>query len=69
LAAIDLSLLTLDSDPSSAPIWLPFQEIDQNNHLGFWTQGVGCRVDAQGASIGCGDGEFCDRGLCKWVVP
>jgi hypothetical protein len=38
-AAIDLRRLT-EGDPSWAPIWLPFQSVDQSNHLPYWTEVV-----------------------------
>jgi hypothetical protein len=69
LAAIDLGKLATDPDPSFAPVWLPFQDTKQNNHLGFWTQGVGCQLDAGGASLGCDQGQLCQQGMCNWIVP
>jgi hypothetical protein len=72
LAAVDLRLLdagdpsapatppTADSsDPSWAPVWLPFQEVDQNNHLPFWTESLGCTQDAD-----CGEAAICRDGGC-----
>jgi hypothetical protein len=38
-AAIDLRRLP-EGDPSWAPIWLPFQSVDQSNHLPYWTEVV-----------------------------
>lgn len=58
LAAIDLRRLG-QGDPSWAPVWLPFQEPDQNNHLPFWTEALGCREDAD-----CGAGARCQMGGC-----
>jgi WD40-like Beta Propeller Repeat len=43
LAGIDLRKISA-GDPSSAPIWLPFQEVTQTNHLGYWTEIVTCKV-------------------------
>jgi hypothetical protein len=67
MAAIDLR--RLPDDPSFAPLWLPFQDVTENNHLGFWTEHVGCRVDANGVSIGCDDGQACIEGACTVIVP
>jgi len=58
LAAVDLRRLGM-GDPSWAPVWLPFQEPDQNNHLPFWTEALGCREDAE-----CGAGARCRDGGC-----
>jgi hypothetical protein len=49
MAGIDLRGLA-SGDPSFAPIWLPFQEVDQNNHLGYWTEKVICSLES-----GCGN--------------
>jgi len=43
LAGIDLRKISA-GDPSSAPIWLPFQEVTQTNHLGYWTEIVTCKA-------------------------
>jgi hypothetical protein len=58
LAAIDLRRLA-GGDPSWAPVWLPFQEPDQNNHLPFWTEALGCAEDAD-----CGPGATCKSMGC-----
>lgn len=54
MAGIDLRNLA-SGDPSWAPVWLPFQAVDQNNHLGYWTEVVTCKVG------GCGSDEL----VCK----
>jgi hypothetical protein len=62
MAAIDLRRLsgpTPDSDPSWAPVWLPFQEVNQNNHLPFWTETLGCVQDSE-----CGPGATCRDRAC-----
>ena len=60
LAAIDLD--RLPDDPSSAPVWLPFQNFGQKNHLAYWSTQVQCRSDA----LPCGPDEFCDAdGTCQ----
>jgi hypothetical protein len=62
-AAIDLR--TLDSgDPSSAPLWLPFQEVRQRNHLGFWTEKVSC----QAGTTPCSEFETCVQGGCTPII-
>lgn len=62
-AAIDLRNLQ-SGDPSYAPVWLPFQETDQKNHLGFWTEDVPCDVD-KGSR--CGVDENCVAKSCQIV--
>lgn len=55
MSAIDVS--KLPDDPSSPPIWLPFQDPTQAGHLGIWTSEVRCRPDL-GANA-CGFGQHC----------
>ncbi len=50
-------------DPSSAPIWLPFQGVDQKNHLPYWTEVISCSGGTQGGQ--CGDDEKCEGGVCR----
>ncbi len=52
MAAIDLRKID-SGDPSFAPIWLPFQDVTQNNHLGYWTSEIACIPG------GCGEGAEC----------
>lgn len=51
-------------DPSSAPVWLPFQQLDQRNHLGLWTERVSCGDDSQQVSV-CGPDEVCIDSSCR----
>src|SRR5262249_21999476 len=30
------------SDASYAPMWLPMQDVTQNNHLGYWAEKIPC---------------------------
>ncbi len=64
MAAIDVTKLPGD-DPSSAPVWLPFQNFTHQSHFGYWTREVKCRTDAE---PGCGPDEECVNGLCL-VTP
>lgn len=64
LAAVDLRKLA-SGDPSWSPMWLPFQEVDQSNHLGFWTESVTCAHDG----TSCGEGAVCYGGVCIVPVP
>jgi hypothetical protein len=41
-------------DPSFSPIWLPFQGIQQNNHLGYWTNEIACIPGGCGSGVECG---------------
>jgi Tol biopolymer transport system component len=56
-------------DPSSPPVWLPFQSVAERNYLGTWSERVGCRLDAAGRSTGCGSQEICSSGACAIVAP
>lgn len=64
MSAVDVS--KLPGDPSSAPIWLPFQDPTQPGHLGLWTNDVKCRTDVGGT--GCDFGQLCQNETCV-VVP
>jgi WD40-like Beta Propeller Repeat len=48
-------------DPSSPPIWLPFQDPTQAGHLGLWTNDVKCRTDVLPR---CGFGQQCIDNVC-----
>ncbi|HVZ71544.1 MAG TPA: hypothetical protein VHJ20_04140 [Polyangia bacterium] len=68
MTTIDVrKLQTAASDPSSPPVWLPFQAVTERNYLGVWAEHIGCRVE-NGQSIGCGDHEICDKGACAMVT-
>jgi hypothetical protein len=56
MSAIDVT--KLPADPSSAPIWLPFQDVSQTAHLGIWTRDVKCRTDLGVSS--CDLGQRCE---------
>jgi hypothetical protein len=65
-AQLWLSVLDLDrlpDDPSGAPVWLPFQNFGQKNHLAYWTDHVACRADLI-TDQGCGPDENCRDGEC-----
>jgi len=64
MSAIDVS--KLPDDPSSPPIWLPFQDPGQAGHLGIWTSEVRCRPDL-GAEA-CGFGQRCQAETKTCVV-
>jgi hypothetical protein len=51
-------------DPSTAPVWLPFQRVDQRNHLGLWTERVSCGEGNEQVSV-CGPGEICIDNACR----
>jgi hypothetical protein len=57
LTAIDLSR---DGDPSAPPVWLPFQDLDQQNLLPVWSATIPCAGDGE-----CGPGAFCQAGSCR----
>jgi len=66
-AQLWLSVLDFDrlpDDPSSAPVWLPFQSFGQKNHLAYWTDRVPCRTDD--STQQCGPDENCNQaGDCQ----
>jgi hypothetical protein len=65
--AVDVS--KLPSDPSYAPLFLPFQNVDDGGLYPFWTEVLPCDVDPDGTCSGCVVGEKCvvnaDRTLCS----
>jgi hypothetical protein len=65
LSAVDLRRLA-QGDPSWAPIWLPFQELTQSNHLPYWTEAIGCLTNAD-----CGVDGVCKNRVCvpTLVIP
>jgi hypothetical protein len=69
LTSIDPNKIPAGDDPSTVPVWLPFQSAKERNYLGSWSERVGCRVDAAGSSVGCGVNEVCSNGACAMVAP
>jgi hypothetical protein len=67
MSALDVT--KLPADPSSTPIWLPFQDAGQSSHLGIWTSDVKCRTDV-GTLPPCDIGQRCDdiTKTCKVIV-
>ena len=65
MSAVDTN--ALPDDPSSAPIWLPFQDATQPGHLGTWTNDVKCRTDLGGS--GCDFNQICNADNTCVVVP
>jgi WD40-like Beta Propeller Repeat len=57
--AIDVSKLGSGEDASYAPIWLPHQEIEDQNFTPYWTEILPCNVDADGGCQGCVGSERC----------
>jgi WD40-like Beta Propeller Repeat len=64
MSAIDVD--KLPADPSSAPVWLPFQDASTPGHLGLWTKEVKCRTDLGGS--GCDFGQICEAKTNTCVV-
>ena len=68
LAAIDVSKLGGGGDPSYAPAWLPLQDITDRNHLGFWTEKIGCSTNADCGNDGRTNCDTCTAGQCLGVA-
>jgi hypothetical protein len=60
MTSIDLSKIGVVPDPSSPPLWLPFQDPGNKNLLGVWTAQIAC----DGAPTSCGTGAVCSAGRC-----
>jgi hypothetical protein len=56
--AIDTSKLG-SGDASFAPIWLPHQELSDQNFTPYWTEILPCEVDTEGGCQGCVGSERC----------
>ena len=56
--AVDTTKLG-SSDPSYAPVWLPYQDIEDGSLSPYWTETLPCDVDPQGSCAGCVAGETC----------
>jgi hypothetical protein len=55
--AVDVSKVG-SGDPSSAPIWLPYQGYDDGSVTPYWTESLPCTKDGETCS-GCVSGEIC----------
>ncbi len=66
-AAVDLRNLS-SGDPSAPPIYLTLQDPTRENHLGYWSEKIGC--DDSETNL-CGDYSTCEGNICvpKPVVP
>jgi hypothetical protein len=68
MAAVSLANLRAGQDPSYAPIWLPYQDTTQDNHIPYWTEVITCNGDVD--SSPCGDDQYCTpQGTCQSIVP
>jgi hypothetical protein len=56
-------------DPSTAPVWLPFQSPKERNYQGTWSERIGCSGTATELSGKCGVNEMCSNGACAMVSP
>jgi hypothetical protein len=65
--AVDTSKIS-SGDPSYAPIWLPYQDLNDSSFEPYWTETLPCTSDPAGGCKGCVDGEVClvdDANNCK----
>ena len=59
-AAVDLRRLA-EGDPSAPPIYLTLQDPTRDNHLGLWTEKIGCQDAAPDV---CGAYSKCEGNVC-----
>ncbi len=59
--AVDVTKLG-NGDPSSAPIWLPHQDLTDESFTPYWTEVLPCEFDPQGGCQGCVGSEQCVAG-------
>ena len=59
--------------PSFAPVWLPYQDINDGAISPYWTETLPCTVDGANNCIGCVQGEECevdkDKATCQCTQP
>ncbi len=60
MMGVDVSALAAGSDPSYAPVWLPYQDFEDEALTPYWTETLPCEVDAGGECAGCVNGEVCE---------
>lgn len=58
---------TRGSDPSTPAFWLPFQNLDQGNHIAQWVPSL--QRQECGTGMVCGNGETCIGGRCIGAPP
>jgi hypothetical protein len=58
---------TRGGDPSTPAFWLPFQNLDQGNHIAQWVPSLQ-RQDC-GGGMACSNGETCIGGRCIGAPP
>jgi hypothetical protein len=68
ITSIDPNKIPTGDDPSTVPVWLPFQSPKERNYLGVWTERIACRAEGTGISVGCGVNEMCSNGACVMVT-
>jgi hypothetical protein len=56
--AVDLDKVGT-ADPSYAPFWLPYQDIEDASLSPYWTETIPCAQDPQGGCVGCVGQESC----------
>jgi hypothetical protein len=59
MSAVDLAQIGPGQDPSYAPIWLPYQELDDGSLTPYWTTELPCQLDPGGGCAGCVGDESC----------
>lgn len=61
MSSISVADALVGEDPSSPPIWVPYQSVTSRNHLAYWTEALRCN-DA----YPCGPGQLCTSdGRCE----
>jgi hypothetical protein len=62
--AIDTNKLGSE-DASYAPVWLPYQDLDDGSLTPYWTEVLPCSTDPEGGCRGCVGGERCTVDLAS----
>lgn len=61
MSSVSVNRAEAGRDPSSPPIWLPYQSLTSRNHLAYWTEALRCN-----AAYPCGPGLLCTSdGRCE----
>ena len=55
------------ADPSAPGFWVPFQNLNEGNHIAQWVEEI--RRQDCGDAGPCGPGEICKNGRCIGPPP
>jgi hypothetical protein len=57
--AVDVDRIARGEDGSSAPVWIPVQDLTDSSLAPYWTETIGCEIKPDRTCSGCTGGELC----------